>query len=634
MKILKRILLPALTVALLFGGAKAEVLSDTSYGEATEGAIVIDSSMVYETEADVTKEQIGALFNYTNGTDERSAPLNAGCNGDFTLYLGSDNAKNITGLRVYCDGSDSDEYNPPITLYGSNDATTWTELAKIEAPIADAWNEENFEPNGEYTYLRLESAMSVTDEDEVSGNDEFNDVFIEGETNTYHQRVSCVALFETVIDDEDSADLSSGGGYKTEQTVTDFSDIKGHWGEDVIRRYLASGYINGYPDGTFRPDDGVTVAEFCKIVSAIQGISYDVSSGSWSLPYIREMIGKGVIDRTDFDDYDVQMTREQVAKAAQALMTGEYYPKDLDQYLAYITDADDITPSYREYILKTFVSGVLGGYPDGTWKPLEKVTRAEILSVLDRVSNKDMREIPQIIGEGSSEDPLRSYYYTAAVQVRKNTNASGMQYRLYGSDAQYMDSDDDATGLKIGNEIQGAQGFAMVLRFDVSKIKENRADLNRLYLEAEWQSGGSDGHELGLWYYTYDADKTDWNNNLYFKNLNGSAVAGDDISGYNSVVSNIESQLPTWGNTSMAVPNSQKTKPVFSAVRNEENKYVFEITPQIDDFLAHADENNMVEVFMTSVNYDGYELDEDKPHIFTAGEKAPTLKGEYATGEN
>ena len=79
----------------------------------------------------------------------------------------------------------------------------------------------------------------------------------------------------------------------------------------------------------------------------------------------------------------------------------------------------------------------------------------------------------------------------------------------------------------------------------------------------------------------------------------------------------------------MAVPNNQKTKPVFSAVRNEEKKFVFDITPDIDDFLAHANENNMVEIFITSVNYDGYELDEDKPQIYTAGENAPALVAEY-----
>ena len=629
MKMIKNVLCAILTFVMISGTVNADVMSDTSYAEAVEGAIVIDSSMVYETEADVTKEQIGSLFNYANGTDDRPAPLNEAYNADFTINLGSDNAKNISGFRVYVNGSDSSEYDPPITLYGSNDAVTWDELTSIEAPIMGAWNEEYFETESEYTYLRLESAMSVTDEDEISE----DDVFIEGETDTYHQRVSCVAFFEAATDEESSGSSSSStGGYKTEQTVTDFSDISGHWAEDVIRKYLSNGYINGYPDGTFRPDDGVTAAEFCKIVSSVQGVSYSVSSGSWSLPYIREMMSKGVIERSDFDDYDVRMTREQVAKAALALMTGEYYPKDLEQYLEYITDSDQITPEYTDYVIKTFVSGVIGGYPDGTWKPQDGVTRAEILSILDRVTNKDMREIPEAIQGSASEDPVQSYFYNAAVQVRKNTNASGMQYRLYGSDSRYMEADDDATGLKLFNEIQGAQGFAMVLRFDVSKIKENRDKLGSLHLDAEWVKGGSDGHELGVWYYTYDADKTDWNNNLYFKNLNGSAVAGDDISGYNSVISNIESQLPTWGNSSMAVPNNQKTKPVFSAVRNEEKKFVFDITPNIDDFLAHANENNMVEIFIASVNYDGYELDEDKPQIYTAGENAPALVAEYNVG--
>ncbi|MEG1132639.1 MAG: MBL fold metallo-hydrolase, partial [Romboutsia sp.] len=37
-----------------------------------------------------------------------------------------------------------------------------------------------------------------------------------------------------------------------------FSDIGGHWGESQIKAFINKGYINGYPDGTFRPDNSIT----------------------------------------------------------------------------------------------------------------------------------------------------------------------------------------------------------------------------------------------------------------------------------------------------------------------------------------------------------------------------------------
>lgn len=425
----------------------------------------------------------------------------------------------------------------------------------------------------------------------------------------------------------EAAGTESGKAEETPLPMVQFSDTTGHWAADVIGRYAANGYISGYPDGSFHPDDGVSAAEFCKIVSSMQGRTYRVSSGNWAMPYIRSMIDSGVIGRKDFQDFNAKMTREQVAKAVLPLMTGEYYPKDLTQFEQYITDVDDIDAAYEEYVLKTYISGVIAGYEDGSWQPRTEVTRAEILSVLDRVYNKDMREVPEVLGT-ATESPEKSYYYSAAVQVRNTTNEKTMQYRLYGSDAVYMEDADQATGLKIENEIQGAQGFAMVLRYNLSELKERKDKLKKLSLDVNWAKGGSEGLALGLWYYTYDADQTDWNNPIYYKNVDGSAVAGDDKAGYSSVISNIRATLPTWGSTNMAVAENEKTAPILSAKR-ENGKYSFDLTEITDDLLSHANENDMVELILTTVNYDGYMVDDDKPHIYIAGEKAPQLNAEY-----
>ncbi len=48
----------------------------------------------------------------------------------------------------------------------------------------------------------------------------------------------------------------------------DLSDISGHWAENFIRSAYNYGFINGYPDGTFKPDQYITRAETMKIVNA------------------------------------------------------------------------------------------------------------------------------------------------------------------------------------------------------------------------------------------------------------------------------------------------------------------------------------------------------------------------------
>ncbi|MDW5300068.1 MAG: S-layer homology domain-containing protein, partial [Sedimentibacter sp.] len=42
-------------------------------------------------------------------------------------------------------------------------------------------------------------------------------------------------------------------------------DIQSHWGKSNIEYLIGRGSINGYPDGTFRPDGTITRAEFVKI---------------------------------------------------------------------------------------------------------------------------------------------------------------------------------------------------------------------------------------------------------------------------------------------------------------------------------------------------------------------------------
>ena len=44
------------------------------------------------------------------------------------------------------------------------------------------------------------------------------------------------------------------------------TDISGHWAENNIRELVALGAIGGYPDGTFKPDNNITRAEFVTIL--------------------------------------------------------------------------------------------------------------------------------------------------------------------------------------------------------------------------------------------------------------------------------------------------------------------------------------------------------------------------------
>src|SRR4051812_8897087 len=66
------------------------------------------------------------------------------------------------------------------------------------------------------------------------------------------------------------------------------SDIENHWASTQLTKWVENGLINGYEDGTVRPDHPITRAEFVTIVNRIfkfiektDGAFTDVRSDDW-----------------------------------------------------------------------------------------------------------------------------------------------------------------------------------------------------------------------------------------------------------------------------------------------------------------------------------------------------------------
>ncbi len=97
---------------------------------------------------------------------------------------------------------------------------------------------------------------------------------------------------------EDGLGILSTGGLS-------FSDVpQGYWAYDAIMALAQKGVINGYPDGTFRPDKGVTRAEFAKMLAvymnlplqcdpSLPEIKKDVKEKDWFCPYVSAVVKAG-----------------------------------------------------------------------------------------------------------------------------------------------------------------------------------------------------------------------------------------------------------------------------------------------------------------------------------------------------
>ena len=78
------------------------------------------------------------------------------------------------------------------------------------------------------------------------------------------------------------------------------SDIGGHWAQGTIIQWTTNGYISGYPDGTFKPDNSITRAEFVVMVNKAMGYNKrgnayfsDVSAAHWAYAEIMKGVEAG-----------------------------------------------------------------------------------------------------------------------------------------------------------------------------------------------------------------------------------------------------------------------------------------------------------------------------------------------------
>lgn len=138
-----------------------------------------------------------------------------------------------------------------------------------------------------------------------------------------------------------------------------FSDIQNHWAEGVInwgheRIVLGKPMIAGYPDGTFKPNNSVTEAEFLTMILRGYGLELDrpeKNPNHWAdSAYVQAVDERGFVveGRHDISKRGFVITRTQVAEIVAATQGYQYDGRDAIHYLllnglAKGKDPDNIT---------------------------------------------------------------------------------------------------------------------------------------------------------------------------------------------------------------------------------------------------------------------------------------------------
>ncbi|WP_069650538.1 S-layer homology domain-containing protein [Caloranaerobacter ferrireducens] len=80
------------------------------------------------------------------------------------------------------------------------------------------------------------------------------------------------------------------------ESMTIFSDMDGHWAKKYVNVAASKGIIKGYPDGTFRPDATVSYAEAITLFTRALGYNDEVLSGTWPINYLTKAEELGITE--------------------------------------------------------------------------------------------------------------------------------------------------------------------------------------------------------------------------------------------------------------------------------------------------------------------------------------------------
>lgn len=177
-------------------------------------------------------------------------------------------------------------------------------------------------------------------------------------------------------------------GFAAIKREKEFYDLQDHWSRSVIMRLNGYGIINGYDDGSIRPDAYVSAAEFLTVIVKSLGYTPEANGADWAQPYISKAIELELIDDGEISDYAAPITRGEMAKiAANALKDNTVV--DENAVKAKIYDYAEIDDRYKPYVVLAYDKRIVNGNHESCFEPNKYVTRAEAGVVAVRLIDKN-----------------------------------------------------------------------------------------------------------------------------------------------------------------------------------------------------------------------------------------------------
>lgn len=169
------------------------------------------------------------------------------------------------------------------------------------------------------------------------------------------------------------------------------NDISGHWAADEISKWFSKGLVKGRPDGTFKPDDPISRAEFITLVNRVFNYSEkletpfpDVDESAWYYNEIAKAVAAGIVKGDDLGNIrpEAPLTRQEAAVILYRVFDVKVRNSNAAEVF---NDADKIPLWSRDAISGLVENGYIKGRPDNTFAPTDNITRAEAVKMIDNI---------------------------------------------------------------------------------------------------------------------------------------------------------------------------------------------------------------------------------------------------------
>lgn len=296
--------------------------------------------------------------------------------GEYAVYV--DNVTEPVKLYATSSGSSSVS-RPSLTInYSSHMKIT----KSVSSSRIDAGDDVTFYFTPDTNYQIDEITVKIGSNSRTVGAEKTS---IRVGSTTYQMSRNSKGVVSLYLTDIDENVTVSGSAYYSKDPVAPTNTIR-------LNTSSRNAFMNGYSDGTFRPENYMTRAEAVVMLyrmstvnvdnSSSQSVYQDVPLGMWCAQEVNAFANAGIIDRTTYFYPDQYITRGELTEMLYRLSGSPSVSSSATRF------SDISGTSNSDAIRYAASAGWINGYSDGTFRPYAYIVRSEVATMMTRVLNR------------------------------------------------------------------------------------------------------------------------------------------------------------------------------------------------------------------------------------------------------